>query len=132
MRAGPLALLALVVAAGGCSDAGLSPSAERGRQAYLAHCVACHNTDPAQPGALGPPVKGSSRELLEAKPYSFQTNGDRVLASGSFRLRGPDRLSEFQIHWVSEFEDGRLVRATSFAKRSQALEAIGLSESEAT
>jgi ketosteroid isomerase-like protein len=72
------------------------------------------------------------RELLEAKPYSFHTNGDRVLASGSFRLRGPDRLSEFQIHWVSEFEDGTLVRATSFAKRSQALEAIGLSESEAT
>jgi mono/diheme cytochrome c family protein len=67
VRAGPLALLALVVAAGGCSDAGLSPLAERGRQAYLAHCVACHNTDPAQPGALGPPVKGSSRELLEAK-----------------------------------------------------------------
>jgi len=60
-----VALLAL--AAGGCSDSGLSPSAERGRQVYLAQCTACHNTDPGQPGAVGPPVKGSPRELLEAK-----------------------------------------------------------------
>ena len=70
------------------------------------------------------------REFLEVKPYSFRAKGDRVLASGSFRLRGPDRLSEFQIHWVSEFEDGKLVRATSFAKRQEALDAIGLSESD--
>ena len=67
MSAAPLALLALAVALGGCSDSGLSPAAERGRQVYLAHCIACHNTDPAQPGSLGPPIKGSSRDLLEAK-----------------------------------------------------------------
>ncbi len=68
MRTAPLALLALVVAAGGCSDgAGLSPGAERGRQAYFAYCTACHNADPAQPGAIGPPVKGASRELLQTK-----------------------------------------------------------------
>ena len=67
MRAAPLALLALAVALGGCSDSELSPAAERGRQTYLAHCVACHNTDPSQPGPVGPPIKGSSRELLEAK-----------------------------------------------------------------
>jgi mono/diheme cytochrome c family protein len=67
VRAAPLALLALAVALGGCSDAGLSPAAERGRQTYLAHCVACHNTDPSQPGPVGPPIKGSSRDLLEAK-----------------------------------------------------------------
>ncbi len=60
-------LLALAVALGGCSDSGLSPVAERGRQVYQAQCVACHSTDPAQPGSLGPPLKGSSRELLEAK-----------------------------------------------------------------
>jgi mono/diheme cytochrome c family protein len=70
MRAAPLALLALAVALGGCSDSGLSPVAERGRQTYLAHCVACHNTDPSQPGPVGPPIKGSSRELLEAKVVS--------------------------------------------------------------
>ncbi len=67
MNAAPLALLALAVALGGCSDSGLSPAAERGRQVYLAHCIACHNTDPTQPGSLGPPIKGSSRDLLEAK-----------------------------------------------------------------
>jgi mono/diheme cytochrome c family protein len=67
VRGAPLAWLALAVAVGGCSDAGLSPLAERGRQTYLAHCVACHNTDPAQLGPVGPALKGSSRELLEAK-----------------------------------------------------------------
>jgi len=67
VSAAPLALLALAVALGGCSDSGLSPAAERGRQVYLAHCIACHNTDPTQPGSLGPPIKGSPRDLLEAK-----------------------------------------------------------------
>jgi ketosteroid isomerase-like protein len=70
------------------------------------------------------------REFLEAKPYSFRANGDLVLASGSFRLRGRDRLSEFQIHWVYEFEGGRLVRATSYGKRPEALEAVGLTEGD--
>jgi mono/diheme cytochrome c family protein len=67
VRTAPLAALVLAVAVGGCSESGLSPGAERGRQVYLAHCVACHNADPAQPGAVGPPLRGSSRELLEAK-----------------------------------------------------------------
>ena len=67
MRVAPLALMALTVAVGGCSEGGLSPVAERGRQVYLGNCVACHNTDPAQPGPVGPPIKGSPRELLEAK-----------------------------------------------------------------
>ena len=66
-RRGPLLLVALAVVVGGCSDSGLSPVAERGRQAYQANCIACHNADPAQPGAIGPALKGSPRELLEAK-----------------------------------------------------------------
>lgn len=40
---------------------------ERGRQVYLSQCTSCHAIDPAQPGAVGPEIKGSSRELLEAK-----------------------------------------------------------------
>jgi mono/diheme cytochrome c family protein len=45
----------------------LSPEAERGRQVYQSNCTACHNSDPALPGSLGPEVKGSSRALLEAR-----------------------------------------------------------------
>jgi mono/diheme cytochrome c family protein len=67
VRAARLAALALAFVVGGCSESGLSPSAERGRQVYLAHCIACHNTDPSQAGAVGPPLRGSSRALLEAK-----------------------------------------------------------------
>jgi mono/diheme cytochrome c family protein len=52
-----------------CSDGGsLSPAAQRGREVYLAQCVACHHpSDPAKPGALGPPIKGTPRPILEAK-----------------------------------------------------------------
>jgi mono/diheme cytochrome c family protein len=53
--------------AAGCGEEAASPLAEQGRQVYLAQCTACHASDPAKPGPLGPPVKGSSRELLEAK-----------------------------------------------------------------
>ncbi len=66
------------------------------------------------------------RQLLEARPYSFHAHGDLVLASGSFRLRGRDRMSEFQIHFVYEFEAGRLRRATSYATRGEALAAMGI------
>ncbi|MGH7355075.1 MAG: c-type cytochrome [Candidatus Rokuibacteriota bacterium] len=54
---------------GACSEqqAGTPPLAERGRQIYLSQCTACHAMDPAQTGPVGPPIKGSSRELLDAK-----------------------------------------------------------------
>jgi hypothetical protein len=68
------------------------------------------------------------RELLEVLPYSYHAHEDFVLASGSFRLRGPGRISEFQIHWVYEFEGGSLRRATSFGTRAEALAAIGVDE----
>ena len=58
-----VAMLALAA----CGEESLSPEAERGRRVYLSQCLACHNSDPAQPGAVGPKIKGSSRELLEAK-----------------------------------------------------------------
>jgi ketosteroid isomerase-like protein len=66
------------------------------------------------------------RQLLEATPYSFEAHGDLVLASGSFRLRGSERMAEFQIHFVYEFDDGRLVRSTTYATRREAAAAIGL------
>lgn len=64
-----LATLATLALAG-CEQAQLSPSAERGRQVYLAQCVSCHGPDPAQAGPIGPQIKGASRELLEAKVVS--------------------------------------------------------------
>jgi mono/diheme cytochrome c family protein len=70
LRRGRRAVALLILAAGlvGCSkSAELDPAAERGRQVYLAQCIACHNTDPSLPGAVGPPLHGSSRDLLEAK-----------------------------------------------------------------
>lgn len=39
----------------------------RGKQIYAANCAVCHNIDPAKDGSLGPAIKGSSRELLEAR-----------------------------------------------------------------
>ncbi len=41
--------------------------AGRGRAVYLSQCTACHATDPAKDGPVGPAIKGSSRALLEAK-----------------------------------------------------------------
>jgi len=41
--------------------------ARRGRGIYLANCAACHNADPSKVGSVGPAIKGSSRELLEAR-----------------------------------------------------------------
>jgi mono/diheme cytochrome c family protein len=51
----------------GCARSGAQAAAERGRQVYMTYCVACHNADPASPGAAGPEVAGASRELLEAR-----------------------------------------------------------------
>jgi len=61
----PLWVCALALAAAACGEA--DGPAARGRQVYLAQCIACHNLDPAREGTVGPAIKGSSRELLEAK-----------------------------------------------------------------
>jgi mono/diheme cytochrome c family protein len=60
---------AIAVVLAGCSDTGSAPNpaAERGRQVYLAQCTACHNSDPAQAGPVGPPLKGAAPAVLEAK-----------------------------------------------------------------
>jgi mono/diheme cytochrome c family protein len=39
----------------------------KGRQVWLGQCVSCHNAEPAKEGPVGPAVKGSSPELLEAR-----------------------------------------------------------------
>ncbi|HEU4371336.1 MAG TPA: cytochrome c [Methylomirabilota bacterium] len=62
-----LAAGAAALALAACGREPLGPLAERGRQVYLSQCASCHGPDPAQPGPVGPAVKGASRELLEAK-----------------------------------------------------------------
>jgi mono/diheme cytochrome c family protein len=40
---------------------------KRGEQVYLTNCTACHARNPNDPGPVGPPIAGSSLELLQAK-----------------------------------------------------------------
>lgn len=47
-----------------CQQKKLSP-VERGRIIYMTNCVVCHNRNPNLPGSEGPPIAGSSRELVE-------------------------------------------------------------------
>lgn len=54
-------------ATGGATTAVAAGDPERGRRVYLAQCAACHNSDPAKDGPVGPAVKGAARELLEAR-----------------------------------------------------------------
>jgi mono/diheme cytochrome c family protein len=56
-----------MLALSACGERAGSPLAERGRQVYLGQCTSCHATDPSQPGPVGPALKGTSRQVLEAK-----------------------------------------------------------------
>jgi len=47
--------------AGGDSDVAM------GRAMFMSHCIACHNVDPSRDGSLGPAIKGSSLELVQAR-----------------------------------------------------------------
>jgi ketosteroid isomerase-like protein len=71
------------------------------------------------------------RHIVEARLYSVESFGeDAVLASGSFRLKGGGGISDFQIHFLYEFEDGRLVRGSTFATRAEAMEAVARAPGE--
>jgi mono/diheme cytochrome c family protein len=72
----PLVLaVLLLVACTGATDPAPGPiepyvgpgDVARGRQIYLASCTACHNADPSLAGPVGPALRGSSRELVEAR-----------------------------------------------------------------
>lgn len=69
MRPGWLVLLALGAAACSQGEPGDAQAAlaKRGEQVYLTNCTACHAHDPSKPGPVGPPIAGSSLELLTAK-----------------------------------------------------------------
>lgn len=50
-----------------CQPSGRESPVELGRRAYVANCIACHNTDPAKEGTIGPAISGSSLALVEAR-----------------------------------------------------------------
>lgn len=53
-----------VLASAACQPKKVTP-VQRGRVIYMSNCVVCHNADPNLPGSQGPPIAGSSRELVE-------------------------------------------------------------------
>jgi mono/diheme cytochrome c family protein len=65
-----IALCAIALAACSKDDSpksGKKADVARGRAVYVANCVACHASDPSRDGPIGPAIKGSSKELLEAR-----------------------------------------------------------------
>ena len=54
----------LAIAASGCGPSKPQTPAEKGRIVYMTNCVVCHNPDPNLPGSQGPPIAGSSKELV--------------------------------------------------------------------
>jgi mono/diheme cytochrome c family protein len=66
-RAGVAALVAGLSMLCACGPSKPETPVERGRRAYMTNCVVCHNPNPNLPGSQGPPIAGSSRELVEAR-----------------------------------------------------------------
>ena len=56
--------MTLAITISGCGPSKPQTPAEKGRIVYMTNCVVCHNPDPNLPGSQGPPIAGSSRELV--------------------------------------------------------------------
>jgi mono/diheme cytochrome c family protein len=48
-------------------DPNADPKVVMGRGVYLSNCIACHNMNPERDGSLGPAIKGSALDLLQAR-----------------------------------------------------------------
>ncbi|HLH78535.1 MAG TPA: hypothetical protein VKV28_17170 [Candidatus Binataceae bacterium] len=59
-----LMLAGIAIALLACSSPKASNPVAQGHAIYVSNCTQCHNPDPNLPGLLGPPVAGSSRELI--------------------------------------------------------------------
>jgi mono/diheme cytochrome c family protein len=71
-----LTLSFLILFTSGCTKKEAAPDASqmtpeqlvsRGESIYKLNCIACHNSNPAENGVIGPAVQGSSLELLQAR-----------------------------------------------------------------
>ncbi len=66
------AVLCISLAAAACGGSKERTPAEAGRIVYMTNCVVCHNANPSLAGTQGPPIAGSSKELLQARVLTLQ------------------------------------------------------------
>jgi mono/diheme cytochrome c family protein len=57
---------------GACGERPPRTPQEEGRIIYMTKCVVCHNANPNLAGTQGPPIAGSSMELLEARVLTLK------------------------------------------------------------
>jgi ketosteroid isomerase-like protein len=71
-----------------------------------------------------------SWEAFEVVAEDFQRAGSRLLVFGHWRARGRTSGVELDMPatWVVEVRDGKIARWQTFTNRSEAFEAVGLSE----
>jgi len=66
------AILSLSIAMIACGESKPRTPAEQGRIVYMTNCAVCHNANPNLTGTQGPPIAGSSRELLAARVLTLK------------------------------------------------------------
>ena len=92
-----IVLMAGAVAFGAEAKLSKKELVAKGKAVYEANCLACHNADPKQDGALGPSVSGSSAALLKARlidatyPAKYKPKRDtKVMQPGQFKALEAD------------------------------------------
>ena len=60
---------------------------------------------------------------VQARPYRYEQRGSCVIVTGSLRIREHGGFSESSRLWVFRFDDGRLIGASHYATRAEALAA---------
>jgi ketosteroid isomerase-like protein len=65
-------------------------------------------------------------ERHEPTVYELESHGDAVLLTGALRVVRSGRLTESQLAWVYTFDGERLVSASGYASRAEALRSIAV------
>ena len=90
-------------------------------QPYSAHGEVFHGSAELRGYYAGIAERG---ERHEPTVYEVEAHGDAVLLTGALRVVRSGRLTESQLAWVYTFEGERLVSATGFGSRAEALRSI--------
>jgi mono/diheme cytochrome c family protein len=98
-------LVVSMLAAAGCNSKP-PDAAERGRIVFLTNCVVCHNSNPNLAGTQGPPIAGSSRELIEARVRRLEYPPGYTPKRPTHAMRAFPNLSASQISdltaWIAQ------------------------------